>query len=67
MTKTPPKRMGRPPKPEDERLDVITMRIAAPLASEIERAAREFGVGKSTAARMLIEQALAARKRRMKA
>jgi hypothetical protein len=55
------KPMGRPPKPDKERLDVLSLRLNAVLVAQIERAASEMRVGKTTAARMLIEAALAAR------
>lgn len=55
------KRMGRPPKPEGERLDVVAIRVNAELGERIATAAAKLGVGRTTAARMLIEEALAAR------
>jgi len=58
------KPMGRPPKPDDERLDVIAVRVNAVLAGRLADAAAQLGVGKTTAARMLIEEALAARARK---
>jgi hypothetical protein len=55
------KRMGRPPKPEAERLDVVAIRVNAELSERIAAAAAQLGVGRTTAARMLIEAALEAR------
>jgi hypothetical protein len=60
------KRMGRPPKPEAERLDVVAIRVNAELSERIAAAAAQLGVGRTTAARMLIEEALAARKQRQR-
>jgi hypothetical protein len=64
-TRQPEKRpMGRPPKPDDERLGVVAIRIDTHLSSRIVDVARQLGVGRTVAARMLIEEALAARKRK---
>lgn len=64
MAKEKPPRIGRPPVPEDERLEVWPLRVSSGTRADIEALAAAAGVSPTQWARAELERAVARAKKR---